>query len=225
MKNENITGGFQKLKADLAGMTFREKAEHIWTYYRSWVIVAAAILVVLSILGSSFINLSTQTLLSGVSINVNFQDDVKEYMSTGMEALLQPANSRQKIYFETAYVDVDTDTENAYYLVQNMFSLMASQDLDYMILEKNDIGMLLTHDPFMDLTEFFTEEERKDLKIENVKATQDSREIPALVNISDWPIVKKSADSEKEYFFAVIANTPRAEAVKAVFNHIKAYGN
>ena len=26
--------GFAKLKHDLKGMTFKEKAEHLWTYYR-----------------------------------------------------------------------------------------------------------------------------------------------------------------------------------------------
>lgn len=224
MKNENITGGLKKLKQDLAGMSFQEKAEHIWTYYRSWVIVAVAILMLISIFASSFINLSTQTLVAGASINVGLPEDAQNYMGKELEALLKDGNGRQAVYFESAYIDVEGDPQNTYYLVQNMFSLMASKDLDYVLVDEEAMGLLLSQNPYMDLREVFTEEEMKDLKIEYVKTAEGGESIPALVDITDWNIVKKSADSEKKYFFAVILNTPRLDAVKTAFAHLQAYG-
>lgn len=220
MKNESITGGFQKLKQDLAGMTFKEKCEHLWTYYRSWVIVAAAIVMLISIFVSSFINLTTTTLVTGASLNVTFQDDAKTYMSEGLKPLLETGIGREAAHFEIAY---STDSmEETYYLQQNMFALIAGHDLDYVILDKTGMNLLMPNDPFMDLREAFTEEELAAMSVHNVQL-EDQEPIPALIDISDWPIVKNSGD--KKFYFAIIGNTQRLDAVKTALAHMQNYGN
>ena len=224
MKNESMTGGFGKLKQDLAGMTFRQKAEHLWTYYRSWVIIAGAVVLVLCILGSSFINLTTQTLVAGVSVNLNLEDGVKDYMITDLEALLKNGEGRQKVYFETAFTDAEGSPQDTYYLFQNMLSLMADESLDYMLLDQEGVELFLSQDPFMDLRELFTPQELQSLNIENVKASPEAEEIPALVNISDWPVVKQGADSKERCYFVIVKNTPRLESVKTAFAHLQGFG-
>ena len=41
-----ITGGMKKLKADLKNMTWKQRWEHLWTYYR-WVIIVAVMAVMI----------------------------------------------------------------------------------------------------------------------------------------------------------------------------------
>ena len=223
MKNENITGGFKKLKQDLAGMTLQEKAEHIWTYYRSWVIVAVAIVMVISILSSSFINLTTTNLVSGVSINVVLQDDGKAYMTEGLTELLKTGSGRQEAYFETSYANATQNFEETYYLQQNLFALIAGQDLDFMLLDQAGMDLIIGENPFMDLREFFTEEEMAELKIDNVKLSETAEAVPVLVDITDWPIVKNSG-GDSRFYFVVIANSLRLDAVKTAFRHLQNYG-
>jgi hypothetical protein len=220
MKNESITGGFQKLKQDLAGMTFRDKCEHLWTYYRSWVIVACAIVMVISILCTSFINLTTNTLVAGVSLNAVMQSDAKEYMSEQLQPLLATGNGREKAYMEITYIS--DSLEETYYLQQNMQALIAAQDLDYMILDKAGLDLLMPFDPFMDLREVFTAEELEALTVHNVQASETAEAIPTLIDISDLPIIKNPGS--KKIFFVIIGNTERLDAVKAAFAHLQNYG-
>ena len=193
MKNENITGGFSKLKQDLAGMTFKEKAEHIWTYYRSWVIVAVAILMLISIFVSSFINLTTTTLVTGASLNVTFQEDAKDYMTGELKSLLATGNGREEAYFEIGYT-TDSVEEN-YYLQQNMHALIASKDLDFVIVDQTGMDLLLSVDPFMDLREVFTPEELEAFSVHNVQISETAEAVPSLIDISQWPIVKNAGNS------------------------------
>lgn len=220
MKNESITGGFGKLKQDLAGMSFREKAEHIWTYYRSWVIVAVAILMLISIFASSFINLTTHTLVTGASVNVVLQDDAKAYMSEGLKPLLETGKNREEAYLEIAYTT--ESLEENYYLQQNLQVLIASQDLDYVLLDKKGIDLLLPVEPFMDLREAFTDEELEGFSVHNVQASETAEAIPSLIDISDWAIVKNG--SGKKFYFAIIGNTERLDAVKTALTHMQNYG-
>ena len=223
MKNENITGGFQKLKENIAGMTLREKAEHIWTYYRSWVIVAVAIVMLISIFVSSFINLTTKTLVSGVSINVVLQDDGEDYMTTDLSEVLKSGDGRQEAHFVTSYANVNINYEETYYLQQNLMALIAGQDLDYMILDKAGMDLIIRENPFMDLREFFTEEELAELTVANIQMSESGEAVPALVDITDWPIVKNNGGDSK-FYFVVIANSNRLDAVKTAFDHMRNYG-
>ena len=224
MKNASITGGWQKLKQDMAGMTLGQKLEHIWTYYRSWVIVAGAVLMVLSILGTSFLNLTTDTLVAGAAINLSLEDSVTDYMITDLEVLLKNENDRQEVYFETAFVDAEGSPQDTYYLLQNMLSLMADESLDYMLLDRKGLEMFMSQEPFMDLREAFTDQELQNLEVEYVKYSPEAEEFPALINISDWPIFKNSGNGGNKAYFVIVKNTPRLDAVKTAFAHLQAYG-
>ena len=174
MKNENITGGLKKLKQDLAGMTLREKGEHLWTYYRSWVIVAVAVVMVISILCSSFINLTTNVLVAGASLNVTFQDDAKAYITDGLKEQLTTGGSRETVAFESTYTT--ESLEENYYLQQSMQALIAGNDLDFVIIDKTGMDLLMTLDPFMDLREVFTEEELEGFTV-HMKGMRHSRRL------------------------------------------------
>lgn len=218
MKNENITGGFKKLKQDLAGMTFKQKLEHLWTYYRSWVIVACAIVILISIFATSMINLSTKTVASGVCINVPLADGAEEFIKSGLETL-KTGNGREKVYFQVDYTDPD-DGESIIYMVQNMNSLVASKDLDFLILDQESLGRLATQSIFINPKEIFSQEELNGMTL----ITIDGSEEQAAIDISDWPIVKQNGDNPKQYYFAVIGNTPRPEAVKTALKLLQLYG-
>lgn len=223
MKNETITGGFQKLKADLAGMTLKEKAEHIWTYYRSWVIVAVAVLMLISIVCSSFINLSTKTACAGLGINVSLTVGAEDAVRTQLEDALITGNGREQVSFHLNYTDPDS-TENNYYLSQNIGALVATKDLDFLLLDEEALNLVIPLDIFMNLQEFFTPEELEELSLVGVRMTEGGEDMPYLLDITDWPVVKKNANSDKKYFFAVVGNTPRPEAVKTALNLLKNYG-
>lgn len=221
MKNENITGGFKKLKQDLAGMTFKEKAEHIWTYYRSWVIVAIAIVMLISIVSGSLVEISTKTVSAGICINVPLADGAEDHLNSGLEAL-KTGKGRERVYFKLDYTDA-ADMGNNINIVESVQALVASKDLDYIIMDDAALSLLGTQDIFMNLEEFFTPEERESLTIGTIQREGQTEALPALVEITDWPSVKQVAGSDNHYYFAVIGNTPRAESVKTALQLLKNY--
>ena len=223
MKNENITGGFKKLKQDLAGMSFKEKAEHIWTYYRSWVIVAIAVVMLISIFATSFINLTTKTVSAGVCINVPLADGAEAYLRSGLEEQLVTGKGRERVYFKLDYTD-SADVQNNLNIVESMQSLVASKDLDYIILDDAALALLGTQDIFMNLEEFFTPEELQGLEICTITRAGQAEELPILIDITQWPVVKQNDQSTNHYYFTVIGNTPRPDAVRTALKLLQLYG-
>ena len=70
----------KNLKKDMEHMTYGEKLQHIWTYYK-WVLVVVLIMIMAaSVLLASIRNKRTIMLLGGVTVNVQLSEEGKAYL-------------------------------------------------------------------------------------------------------------------------------------------------
>lgn len=227
-KKESFTGGLKKLKQDMAHMTLSQKWDHLWTYYRYWMVAIVVIIMFISLMITSTINRSTRTAVAGLTINVTISEEGHAYMTDQLFDQVKTGSGREKIYLQTMYLEDfehATDLNINYYALTNMVALVSDQQLDYMILDEVGIAGLLSYDPFMDLREVFPQQMLDSLgsDLVNVQVSESKAEIPALINISQLPFIKENASFKAPIYFAVVANSPRVEAAVKAWEHMNAW--
>lgn len=218
----DITGGMKKLKADLKNMTWKQRWEHLWTYYRWVIIVAVMTVMIISVIVSCIINLNTNTLIAGTCINVELSETGKGVLTEDFKAQYGTGVKYEEAPLTQVYLDDFETTKNYqdnYYTLMSLLSLCSAQELDYIIADQVGMENMLKQEAYMDLSTFFTADELATLGDKVIMARSSEEEedesVPVAVDITELPFVQEFANlSENEkVYFAVIQNTTRLEQV------------
>lgn len=228
MSNQ-LNGGLPQLKKNLAGMTFKEKLDHLWTYYKGSLLVVALVIMVISIVSTAIINKSTKTLMAGIGINVSISDEGRSYVVDEYQERIG-TGGLENVVFSQIYMEDFNDPasyEESYYSLMSMIALSASGDLDYLMMDQTGLENLLMHDIFKDLREFFTEAEMEAMKekliwLDMAEEGEPENLVPVALNITDMPFVKELGTSSDVYF-GVVTNTPRMETLRDFWEYINAW--
>ena len=225
----NLTGGIKKLKEDLAQMpTLRQKLDHIWTYYKLWLLVAVLVVMGISIVVTSLINVNTDMLLAGITVNVDISDEGKAYVTDGLIEQLTRGKKLEDITLQQMKLHnlMDTeDFEEDYYSMQAILGMSAGKILDYMIMDKDAMELLLPSDPFMDLRDLLTEAELAALgdSVKYMEFGEEKKLIPFAVDITDTAFIKDNATAKDRVYIAFPRNTIRKDACRILWDHLNAW--
>lgn len=226
----DITGGFKKLKEDLSRMTFKEKVQHLWTYYKSTLLVAVIMIVVLSIVVNSIITVNTDTIVAGVTVNVHLSEEGMQYLGDDYYNKVYDGSGLEKVFItDMAMYDI-TDAEHSeetYYTLMSMAALVSEQELDYMIVNQSALESFIKYESILqDLRILFTQEELDALgtNVIHQQAGPDGEKIPIAINISQVPFIKENASmGDKPVYMTFALNSPREEACRDIYDYILAW--
>lgn len=227
-----ITGGMKKLKADLKNMTWKQRWEHLWTYYRWVIIVAVMAVMMISVIVSCVINLNTNTLVAGVCINVELDETGHNALTEDFKAKYGTGVKYEDVPLTQVYLEDFESTKNYqdnYYTLMSLLSLCSAQELDYIIADQIGMENLLKQEAYMDLSAFFTADELAALGDKVIMARsseqEDDESIPVAVDITDLPFIQAAAtpDEDEKVYFAVIQNSPRMEQVRQIWDFINGF--
>ncbi len=230
MKYEPINGGFKKLKKDLSKMTFKDKLNHLWTYYKSSLLILAVVILVGSIFVTSCRARNTRTILAGVGVNVALTEEGTSYVKEDYYARTATGGLEQVIYTESVQerFSSTTDFQTSYTQLMNLVALISAQELDYLLLDAIGVENLLAHGVFMDLRDFFTEAELEALGdkviwMESTNSDDSKLQMPVAVNIEHLPFTQAHTINTKDTFFAVVSNTLRKETCRDFWAYLNAW--
>ena len=206
-KRERVIPSLKELKADMQGMTFAQKADHLWTYYKEWLIVLLLIVVLISVTVTSIQNLSKNIVCSATYANISITPGGMRHMSEEFAKDLGVDNVKDVV--EVNYTNfqslVDpTSSEDHYNAAMLMVNMVAAGRMDYALMDKLAMEFYITQDIFLDLREFFTEEEIRQLDENRLLIWYQPGELDAEGNI-----IPESLIEEERYPVAVrVQNTP-----------------
>lgn len=106
-------------------MTFREKADYLWTYDR-WVlavVVLAAMLI--SIFASGIRNSRTRLLVGGYLANVGIADTGSQYLTDDWKDALGSESRYETVNLSTGYLGGDTNAS-----LMQALTMIVGQELD-----------------------------------------------------------------------------------------------
>ena len=229
MKIEPIDGGLKKLKEDLTKMTFKDKVNHLWTYYKSSLVVLAVIIALISVVVTCIQNKNTKTLLAGMGINVTLTEEGKAYIQDEYFQLIKTEGREQILYTETTQEDFTNPSslEESYNLLMMLVAMSVTGDLDYFFADELAIRNMLAHQLFNDLRTVYTEEELAAMGDKvlwaQVGGEEDGRYMPFAINVSDLPFIQEHSQSASDTYLILITNSTRGEQVKAFLEYLKAW--
>lgn len=225
MSEPNLISNFKKLKTDLAHMTYKEKLEHIWTYYKWTIPVMLVVIMLVSILAASITNLSKVTVMGGISVNVELSDEGKAYLAADYKEYLGLTSKKQSVVLSETYIQNGANATNYtdnYYALMSLMALCANEEVDYLILDEEAFEVMLVQGAFLDLTKVYTQEELEAMGglVTYFENSESNEVAPIALEITNTAFIQDNANESGKVFFAYVANSPRVEQCKDLYRYL-----
>lgn len=230
LKQSKFWQGLVKLHNDMKPMTFWKKVDHLWTYYKEYLWILAFISVFLGA-GIAVITAQGQeTLVSGMMVNLSIKQQGYDYLSVDYLEKLGGEEGKQKVeldYTNFSSLEDPTSSEDNYQAMMVMVARVSGRMLDYMILDKFAMEYYIVQDVYMDLREFFTEEELAELgdKVITARQEDETDAWAVAIDITDLPFVQDNVtlEGDDRIYFALSGSTQRLEMCRDVWEYIHAW--
>ena len=228
---QKLKDHLKKLRADMRPMSFRDKLDHLWTYYKEVLLVFLLAVMVVCVLISSIMNLNNETLSYGVLGNVSCSADGYSYLTEDYFQEIADNPKKQRIYldsiaFEDAALAEDVDMN--YQASMRLLAMVSGKMVDYMFLDHYTMEFYMADDFYMDLTQLLTAEELEALGSRLIYAQPEDFDemFPVAIDVSDMPYVKeniRTGDNDKRVYLTFAANTERPDNCRQVWDRICAW--
>lgn len=226
----NLKQGWAQEKARMADMTAKQKIDHLWTYYKDYLWVAAVVVILIAAMISSTINLSKNVVVTGILVNITFEQEGMNYLGEGYHTKIGADPFWDKVNTEyTAFTSLtdEANSEQNYYAAMTVVAEVSAKKLDYMILDKLGMEFYISQSVYMDLRNFFTEEELAAFEAENrlIYAQEEGTDETWIVavDITDLPFIQDNLTCEGPVYFALAGNTEKLDVCRDIWNHILAW--
>ena len=216
---------FINLRGELANMTWKQRFDHLWTYYK-WVL---GVLVGLIMIGSMIVTMVAQKQIdirfAGMSVNVDLSDEAVMYLTEDMEAFLVTEEKQEVQLDMTGFGDL-LDPEMAEYNYNSalqVIALVSAAQLDYVMMDESALSFYVRQEVFTDLSTVLTEEQLALFEGRTVYAEpQDGERYPIALDLRDTAF---AADSElEEIYIGFPDNTQREYKAGQFLDYLLAWG-
>lgn len=217
-----------KLRDELKPMTWPKRIDHIWTYYKEYIILFVAFSIVMVGFISSMLTGRKETYVTGILVNLNVEQEGMNYLSQdyAQKLGLEDADKVrvEYTYFEDPLINPE---DNNYYAAMIVENEVGANMLDYMIVDHMSMEFFTTRGVYMDLRKLFSEEELIALAMEDrlIYVQEESEETywPAAIKITNVGFVEDYVLNSGEVYFAVAGSTEKLEEVRGVWEYITYY--
>lgn len=210
-----------KLKEILAPMTWRERLEYLWEYYKlAFFAFIGVLLVVNSIIA---IQNAPDTVFNGMAANVVVPDGGESYLTDEWLQVIGGNPEKEVVGFNLTMFPRREEiiTEEELTSAQNVTALAAAQMLDYVLMDMNALEYYLGDRIFCSLENVLTQEQLKQFEnrfvyLEEVNGTT----YPVAINISDTSFGQDCATIDGMVFIGFPGNTERTELSDDFFDYL-----
>lgn len=198
----------------MRGMTIKEKADYLWTYYKWIVPVAAFLAIVVAIVVSCIANRQIKILYGGALVNVTASEEGTQYLTEGWKVELGGEKKETVTLLCTVYRDTPAASEANTASITQIVGTVAARELDYVILEDDGLALYENHGIFTSLENMFTQEQLAAFDI--VYYDGELGNYPIAIEITDSQFARSCLTGGEKIYIAFPGNTGRTEQ-NAVF--------
>ena len=208
----------------LKPMSWKERLEHLWEYYKWVLAVAALVIMLICVVCTSIYNRNLKILFGGSVVNVYMSDEAAAYLQGDIEEMLQVGDMEQ-VYLHTLSVgDMSTSTDastNAMTVVVRI----AAQELDYVIMDEYALRYFINTAAVTDLNQCLTEEQLAMFEGKTVQARleEDGPIIPVALEITDIDYLKDCYIGDRKIYISFPNNTEHAMTPSQFLDYLLAW--
>lgn len=228
MKDNKLRKGFKEFKDTLKGMTAKQKLEYLWEYYRGVLWAAIAVVMVALVVVTCIININTDIIIAGVTVNLDISMEGQEYIVEDFYDLKHTTGKREAVNLSSVYFNnfsTTSDIEYSYNSSMSIIAQISAQTLDFVLM--NELGMeyYVGQELFMDMRDFLSGEELEQWSDNLIYAqSEDSDEMyPVALNITDTEFALKHLSTSDVVYLSFAVNTPRKDTCREFFDYIMKY--
>lgn len=220
----------KKLKVDLKGMTWKEKIDHIWTYYKNFIFFTTVGLIVVIGVGSTMLAPKKELLMGGMCVNTYISAEGESYLHQEYFDRLQGNPKKQEIqmYFRS-FGELSVSVQD-YDAFQSIITMLYAQKIDYLLMDETSLAPIIGYDALLDLRQVFTPEELEQFgeKIQYAQAADDEgnptgEKIPVAVEITDIPFVQDCNLYNQKFFLGFAVNAPNKDDLRDFWQYLLAW--
>lgn len=210
------------LKSHLRDMTWKERLDYLWEYYK-WVAILAGIAVVIaaSVIGGIVQN-SKNLLYSGVAVNVSISEEGTTYLTDDWLARLEGKQGKDTTELAPMYINLETGayTETATANATKLIAMISVGDVDYLLLDAYGLQYCGNSGAFAPLENTLSQAMLAKFEGKIVTIQDEKSEYQAAIDISELPFVKKHITSKDKVYIAFPGNTPRSAQNEAFLEYL-----
>lgn len=228
-KETKFYQGTARLIRDMKPMTFRQKVDHLWSYYKEYLIIVIMVIAMIAVTITSITYRSQEVLVTGMMVNIKIDQEGYNYLSTDYLAHLEGKEGKQRVDLDYATFDLTNveDSEANYQQSMILIARVSGALLDYAIMDKTAMQMYVTKETFLDLRELFSEQELAALaeqkRLIYVREEESTEEVPVAIDITSIDFVQDNIDTSQNIYFAVSGSTPRPEMARYTWEYLHAW--
>lgn len=232
MKTTKLSQEWKKLCRDLKPMTFTQRVDHIWTYYKEYMFVALMVLLLLIAAITMIGNLGRKTYLSGVLCNVSMTQEGHTYLVEGVRER-HPEAGEGDVFLNSAIFEnplTVSQVDSSYQAAMAMFAQVEAEDLDYIFMDQVGMDFYAGQEVFLDVRTLLTEEEAAQwenkmafVQFEDDEGNAEQDAVPLALDVTDLPFVRENIHSSGKVYLAFAGNLPRREATRQLWEDLLAW--
>lgn len=232
LKQKYLKSKFHKeivqLRTEMKPMTWKQRVDHIWTYYKEYIGLVALFLFISIGLITSMVNARKPTVITGMLVNVGMDQVGYNYLSEDYAEYLKLGDNSKIKMEATSFHDLETNaSEENYYAAMTVVAEVSAKKLDYMILDEMGMKFYAGQEVYLDLTNIFTEAELKEFAEKDLliycMEEEEKKPWPAAVKISDLPFIQEYVTTEGEVFFAGSGSSAKYEEIRQLWDYMNAW--
>lgn len=217
----------KKLVEEMKPMSWKQRVDHIWTYYKEVILLAVLGIVICVGFISSFIEANKVNLINGMMVNITMEQEGYNYLTQDFAKQVVTQDDEEVTLGYTEFLSMadPTSGEDNYYAAMTVIAEVSAKKLEYVIQDQLSLEFYLTQEVFMDLQEFFTPEELAQWEDKLVYGYEEDtgRKWVAAVDISDIAYVQDNVTSEGPIYFSLGGSTEKMDMCRSMWEHILAW--
>ena len=217
-----------KLCQEMKPMTWKQRVDHIWTYYKEYIGLFALLAFVLTGLISSAFQAQKEPVITGILVNVTMEQQGYSYLSTDYARYRQVTEDKEVVLENTEFSNIEVNlSEENYYAAMTVLAEVSAKRLDYMLLDKTAMAFYAGQEVYMDLSKVLTQEElayfEENKLLIYCQEEGQTTAWPAAVKINDLAFAKDNITTKGDIYFAVAGSSEKLEELRAMWEYINAW--
>jgi len=226
MNKKKLTERWKELLAKLKPMTWKQRIDFIWTYYKDIVFVVCVLAIIPIVLLTSFIG-QKETLFGGMVVNMDMRQNGVTYLTDDLFEMLGGDSKEEYVNLQAnAFDPYSSDTAANYNQAMAAIGYVEAGILDYMIADEPAMEWYILQEIYMDLSLVFTAEELAEFGERVIYAQPDDGKpkFPVAIDISQTVFAKDCLDcGDDPAYFSFVGPDAKAEQYRDFWEYLMAW--
>jgi len=215
MSTDKKEGGYYKFFAALKPLSWKDRVDYIWTYYKWTLVIVFMVIVLVGPLFAGLHNSRIEQLYNGALANVMVTDEGEYYITDGWRDELGGHKKWSDCTLISSYFqsyEDSTDAVSEYNAIMTIVVRLLMGDLDYLIMDNYAMTYFISEGTFAPLGDVLPEEMLAQYEEKLVYAVNENDEqFPVAIDLTDTDFIKDNGISTDFVYIAFPENSHNAE--------------